>query len=309
MDIGSNSVKTTVVLAGGPVSAMLAKRSQVTRLGDGFAGGKLQAASMERTWDAMAAQIAWLRQSYAPFELVIGATSAVRDADNSALFLSQSQERLGLRSRPYCLSGEEEAHSTFLGASCAVQPGTLMLNADPGGGSTELACGLAGERPLAYHSFQVGAVRWGERFGLEGVSSREAREAALQAAMECISPFAKEQKELKPSYLSVSGGSAFMMASLAAEHLVSQEEYDTPVGEEVIQRLMEELGQMEIEARKSVPGMPEDRANVSVSALVIILALMRSLGFHAFRPNRFGLRQGLLTLLRKGAFSANLVSG
>ena len=308
MDIGSNSVKTSVVLTDGAVSAVMAKRSQVTRLGDVFAGGRLQVQSMERTWEAISDQIAWLKQDYSPFELVIGATSAVRDAENSPQFLVQSQERLGLFSPPYCLSGEEEAHCTFMGASCAVEPGGIFLNADPGGGSTEIACGLAGERLLAYQSFQVGAVRWGERFGLEHASTPEARSAGLATALECLAPFENRKDCLlaKAPFVSISGGSAFMVASLAAGHLISVDEFGVPVGEAVVEHLMEELGGMEIEERKRVPGMPNDRANVSVSALVIVLAIIRSSGFHAFMPNRFGLRQGLLLKLRRGELTANL---
>ena len=106
--------------------------------------------------------------------------------------------------------------------------------------------------------------------------------------------------------LSISGGSAFMVGSLAAGHLIKPPEFAVPVGAEVIERLIDELGPMDIEARKQVPGMPDDRANVAVSALIIILGLMHAMNYTSFTPNPYGLRQGLLIGLRNGDFKPNL---
>ena len=105
MDIGSNSVKTTVVLADRPLSEIVAKRSKVTRLGQGFAEGRLQDAPMERTIAAMGDQLEWLRKEYSPCEVVIGATSAVRDAQNGPDFLARCKQVLGLTVQPYRLTG------------------------------------------------------------------------------------------------------------------------------------------------------------------------------------------------------------
>ena len=308
MDIGSNSVKTTVVLADGPLQKIVAKRSKVTRLGQGFAEGRLQDEPMERTIAAMREQLDWLAGDYAPCKVVIGATSAVRDAENGLDFLERCKRSLRLAEPPYRLSGEQEAFCTFMGAGCAVKPGDFLVNADPGGGSTEISYGLAGERLMAFRSFPVGAVRWGERFDLEGPSTPQARETALKAAEGCFDGFIKDGcfgNRVVPS-LSISGGSAFMVGSLAAGHLIKPPEFATPVGEEVIAGLIEQLGPMDIETRKQVPGMPDDRANVAVSALIIILGILHTLNYHSFTPNPYGLRQGLLIGLRQGIFQPSL---
>ena len=308
MDIGSNSVKTTVVLAEAPLSEIVAKRSKVTRLGQGIADRFLQDEAMQRTMAAMDEQLAWLKQEYPPCEVVIGATSAVRDAENGVAFLERCQKELGLAAPPYLLSGEQEASCTFMGASCAVAPDAFFLNADPGGGSTEISFGLSGKKLLEYKSFQVGAVRWGERFDLEGPSTPWARETALKKAESCFDGFIRASQMMDKTVpdLSVSGGSAFMVGSLAAGHLIKPPEYAVSVHEETLFRLIDQLGPMDIETRKLVPGMPADRANVAVSALIIILALLHALNIHCFTPNPYGLRQGLLLGLRQGTFQANL---
>ena len=308
MDIGSNSVKTTVVLADRPLSEIVAKRSKVTRLGQGFAEGRLQDEPMERTIATMGDQLAWLKQEYSPCKVVIGATSAVRDAQNGSDFLARCRQVLGLAVQPYRLTGEQEATCTFLGAGCAVKQGSFFVNADPGGGSTEISFGLAGEKLMGFKSFQVGAVRWGERFDLEGPSTPQAREDALKVAESCFEEFIKVERfmgRIVPS-LSISGGSAFMVGSLAAGHLIKPPDYAVPVSVETIEHLIDELGPMDIEARKQVPGMPDDRANVAVSALIIILGLMHALNYTSFTPNPYGLRQGLLIGLRNGDFRPNI---
>ena len=308
MDIGSNSVKTTVVLAEAPLSEIVAKRSKVTRLGQGIAEHCLHDEAMQRTIAAMDEQLAWLGQEYSSFEVVIGATSAVRDAENGVVFLERCQRKLGLTAPPYLLSGEQEASCTFMGASCAVAPDVFFLNADPGGGSTEISFGLSGKRLMEYRSFQVGAVRWGERFDLEGPSTPLARAEALKTAESLFEGFNKTSQMMGKTVpaLSISGGSAFMVGSLAAGHLIKPAEYAIPVNTDTIAGLIDQLGPMDIETRKKVPGMPDDRANVAVSALIIILALLHALKFHSFTPNPYGLRQGLLLGLRQGEFQANL---
>ena len=307
MDIGSNSVKTTVVLADRPLSEIVAKRSKVTRLGQGFAEGRLQDEPMERTIAAMGDQLAWLKQEFSPCKVVIGATSAVRDAQNGPDFLARCKQVLGLAVPPYRLTGEQEAMCTFRGAGCAVKQGSFFVNADPGGGSTEISCGLAGGLLIESRSFQVGAMRWGERFDLEGPSTPQSRKNALQVAEKSFDNFIKVGSSDKEGFsLSISGGSAFMVGSLAAGHLIKPPEFAVPVGAEVIERLIDELGPMDIEARKQVPGMPDDRANVAVSALIIILGLMHALNYTSFTPNPYGLRQGLLIGLRNGDFKPNL---
>ena len=308
MDIGSNSVKTTVVWSEAPLSEIVDKRSKVTRLGQGIAEGRLQDEAMDRTIVAMGDQLAWLEQDYSPCEVVIGATCAVRDAKNGPDFLSRCKQVLGLALPPYRLTGEQEATCTFMGAGCVVKHGSFFVNADPGGGSTEISFGQSGRKLVDYKSFQVGAVRWGERFDLEGPSTPQARKNALMVAEKSFDNFIKvgQSSDGERVTLSISGGSAFMVGSLAAGHLIKKPEYTIPVNADVIERLIDQLGPMTIEERKQVPGMPADRANVAVSALIIILALMHALNYTSFTPNPYGLRQGLLIGLRNGEFLPTL---
>ena len=87
------------------------------------------------------------------------ATSAVRDAVNGDAFIAELRERFELDAR--ILTGEEEAHLTYHGAT-AHRPTGPTLVFDIGGGSTELIVGTG--REVAFHtSLQAGTIRHSER--------------------------------------------------------------------------------------------------------------------------------------------------
>jgi exopolyphosphatase/guanosine-5'-triphosphate,3'-diphosphate pyrophosphatase len=88
------------------------------------------------------------------------ATSAVRDATNGDAFIAELRERFSLDAR--LLTGEEEAHLTYLGATAHRSGDDPTLVFDIGGGSTELLVGSGME--VGFHtSLQAGTIRQSER--------------------------------------------------------------------------------------------------------------------------------------------------
>ena len=92
--------------------------------------------------------------------LLVGATSASRDASNVAVLIQRVRDELGLDYR--ILSGEEEASLVFRGALALLPDLPAACVLDVGGGSTEL---VAGPRvsPTFARSVDVGSVRLTER--------------------------------------------------------------------------------------------------------------------------------------------------
>ena len=89
------------------------------------------------------------------------ATSATRDASNRQVFIDGIEERLGVL--PEVISGEEEAHLAFRGATAALathHPSPFLV-VDVGGGSTELV--LGSDAPESMRSIDIGCVRMTER--------------------------------------------------------------------------------------------------------------------------------------------------
>ncbi len=303
LDIGSNSVKISVALALDKGLAVRAQIAKVTRLGQGMESGRLLSEAMERTFAAICGELAWLRGKVTSCALAAVATSAVRDAANGREFLETVRERCGLDSAPLLLGGEDEARLVFDGASMPMEPGGLFLNADSGGGSTELILGIAGGGMLRSRSFQVGAVRWMERFGLEGRSRPEDLDAAFQAAVEVFSGFGA----VGAPFLSVTGGTAYAAACLAAGSKLDFSGLSEPVPMQRIEELADRLARMDVEERKAVPGILEDRANIMPAALVVLSALGHALGYKSFVANSCGLRHGILRGLAEGSLEPQLV--
>lgn len=163
VDCGTNSVRLLVCRReadGGLLE--LDRRLHITRLGQGVdATGAFHPEALARTLEAMADFGAELDRLGVGKRRVV-ATSAARDAANSAEFFSGVRERLGVEAE--IIPGKEEARLSFLGAVSALPTLTQpVLVIDIGGGSTELVLGRDGQVELAT-SLNIGSVRIRERF-------------------------------------------------------------------------------------------------------------------------------------------------
>src|SRR5580693_5573653 len=119
------------------------------------------------------------------------ATSATRDASNTAEFTRQVKEILGVA--PEVLTGSEEAGLSFTGATAelaAARDDAPVLVADIGGGSTEFVLGTPGEPAAHAISVDIGCVRMTERH-LAGDPPTTAELAAatadIDAALDAVS--------------------------------------------------------------------------------------------------------------------------
>src|SRR3954464_10618369 len=110
---------------------------EAVRIGEGLAAtGELGEAGMARAQATMEVFAPFCSASgIEPDAVLAVATSAIRDASNSAQFLERAQAASGLRVR--VLSGEEEARYGFLAAvnSTTLSDGVML---DIGGGSMQL---------------------------------------------------------------------------------------------------------------------------------------------------------------------------
>jgi len=162
VDCGTNSVRLLVSRLVDGRLVEVDRRLHLTRLGQGVdATGRFHPEALARTLDAMADFGAELDQLGVSHRRVV-ATSAARDAANSAEFFDGARARLGVDAE--IIPGEEEARLSYTGAVGALpdlaQPVLVM---DIGGGSTELVLGSDGQVQHAI-SLDIGSVRVRERF-------------------------------------------------------------------------------------------------------------------------------------------------
>ena len=161
IDVGSNTVLLLVadVHPGGTVTPVY-EEDRFARLGEGVdRTGRLSGAAMER---AMTALRAYREQAdrLGAEQVVIGATSASRDAANTPDLARRVQDELGLHYE--VISGETEAALSFLGAASAFPQFPAVAVLDVGGGSAEIVRGTRAGMD-ARRSLNVGAVRLTER--------------------------------------------------------------------------------------------------------------------------------------------------
>lgn len=162
VDVGTNTMRLLVVDDHG---APLVRLLRMVRLGEGVDdSGRLADAAVARATAAYEDfRDEWRRRGVRDGEVVLGATSAVRDAVDRDRFLGAVGD-LAPAVDVRVLTGEEEAAGAFRGAALRLPdvPRPLVV-LDVGGGSTELVVGDVDDRVVASSSLQLGSVRLTER--------------------------------------------------------------------------------------------------------------------------------------------------
>ena len=134
---------------------------EIIRLGQGVdKTGRLAPEALDRMSAVLRDYAGVIRKSGAAAVRMV-ATSATRDADNSAEFISRVKDILGLA--PEVLSGDAEARLSFTGATAELTGAGPCLVADIGGGSTEFVLGDPGGPEVRAISVDIGCVRLTER--------------------------------------------------------------------------------------------------------------------------------------------------
>ena len=174
LDIGTNSFHLVVARrSAGDRFETLTREREMVRLGHGGGDMKeLSPAAIDRGVSCLR-RMRRISDSYGATLRAV-ATSAVREAANSHVFLDRARDEAGIDIE--VISGAEEARLIHLGVLQTVPVfDQRMLLVDVGGGSTELLLGQKGET-LAARSFKIGAVRLTDRFFPGGDIERRRRD-------------------------------------------------------------------------------------------------------------------------------------
>jgi exopolyphosphatase / guanosine-5'-triphosphate,3'-diphosphate pyrophosphatase len=191
VDCGTNSLRLLVadVDPGRGELTDVARRMEIVRLGQGVdQTGRLAPEALARTAGVLREYADVIVRTAAGAVRMV-ATSATRDASNTAEFTRQVEEILGVA--PEVLTGSEEAVLSFTGATAELAGplGGPFLVVDIGGGSTEFVLGEAGQPPGAAISVDIGCVRMTERH-LHGDPPTPAQLAAaasdIDAALDAV---------------------------------------------------------------------------------------------------------------------------
>jgi len=291
IDVGTNSVKFHLgERREDHTWHTIVDRAVVTRLGDGLREtGRLGAEPMARTVDAIAGMAEEARSHDVRAVAAVG-TAGLRIAENAADFVRAVEERCGVHVE--VISGEDEARLAHRAATAALPtPGSSVVF-DTGGGSSQFSFGEQ-DRVDERFSVEVGAVRFTEQFGLDGVVSSdvlgEAR-AAIAADLDRL-----DDRD-PPDTLLAMGGAVTNLAGV--KHALAEYDPDivqgTVLDRAEIDRQIELYGSRTADERREIAGLQPERAEVILAGALIVRTVLDKLGKDSLTVSDRGLRYGVL---------------
>ena len=238
-------------------------------------GGTLSPEGCERTLAALATFARAARDRDASVHAI--ATSAMRRAADAAAFASRVRDVTGAELE--ILDGRAEARASYVGATYADRPrGARIGVLDIGGGSTELAIGRDGELAEA-SSLELGSVRIAEAYpALRGASpGRPAREAAARARARIAETLASYAALAGPDELRCVAGTPLTLVAIAAGTDVARAANRT-FSRDDVDATIDALLDRDLAARRALPGMLPQRADILAAGGLILSEAMRLLG-------------------------------
>jgi exopolyphosphatase/guanosine-5'-triphosphate,3'-diphosphate pyrophosphatase len=315
IDIGSNSCRLKIAKVASHRLKTLAEDREVTRLGASvFDTGLISPEAMAATLRALK-RFQRAVQSHGVDRIRVVATSAMRDARNSAAFQAWVKAETGWNME--IISGLEEGRLIHLGVT-GEEPGAggRVLLLDLGGGSCELT--LSEHKHIKDTiSLPLGAVRLTEQFligdpaprdGLARMHKLIARE--LRRAHRRIQPG-------RASLVIATSGTAAALSEACApgvkigkgngksagkivgrrSHAGRDHRSDVLAGmvtTKAVRKLAGKLAKMSLLERGAIPGIGPRRAEIIVAGAQVYAAVLESFGLRGFRYSPLGLRDGIL---------------
>ncbi|GBE24311.1 guanosine-5'-triphosphate,3'-diphosphate pyrophosphatase [bacterium BMS3Bbin02] len=268
IDIGTNTLRLLIAdVSGDPTRTLvpIARRTIVARLGRGVDSTKLIDPDVLGRGVAVLAGFADIIRRMDVGVVRAVATSAMRDAGNSDLFLEQSTRVLGVT--PDIIDSDEEAALSFRGATDGLGSNGPVLVIDPGGGSTEFVLGTT--EPEYTVSIDIGSVRITERHLQERPVPPQVLAIARSAVDELM---ARVSLPMKPSVVIGVGGTFSTMAALHLDlpRFDTEKVHRSTLTDNAIEGLVEFLALKSVEETQQIQSMETGRADVILGGSIVV---------------------------------------
>lgn len=297
IDIGTNTVLLLVAEVKDGKLTVLHQDQRIPRLGKGVDSSKnLSSDSMMRVIEVLIAYRNFIYDHYGVIPVVVTATSAVRDASNRIEFMWLVEEATGYRLR--LLSAAEEAETTFRGALFRIQEDSRKpyLVFDIGGGSTEVAIGSKKEGIRYARSFDIGSVRFSERYFGQLPPSKDVLIETRKAIREA---FQKDMWSVDEATEAIGvAGTAISVACLAEGLSDFKPELveNMQVSSESVDNMVLKLSELNVEEILNLsPALMEGRADIILAGTLILQEILLMSGFSHYRVSSGGIRHGMVT--------------
>jgi exopolyphosphatase/guanosine-5'-triphosphate,3'-diphosphate pyrophosphatase len=297
IDIGTNSIHLVVARFGeGSQFEVIAREKEMVRLGSGSGDMKeLDADAIDRgirTLDRFR-KIAEISDA----KIYAVATSAVREAENAAVFLDRAKRDAGIDVQ--IVSGVEEARLIHLGVLQAVPVfDQRLVLVDIGGGSTEILVGERGDVLTAF-SLKLGAIRLTRRFFRTDLLHPGAVDACRRSVEAMLARVRREVRRLGFDVAVGSSGTIQTVASMVhaargggePPRTFNNFTFTRKEATRVVQRLIDAST---VDERKRLPGVDPSRADILLAGVLILEQVMKQLDIGEMTISDYALREGVL---------------
>lgn len=287
IDLGSNSFHMIVGRIVNGSIQILSRIKRKVRLAEGLDENRvLNQVAINRGVECLSLFAKRLK-GFAPENVRVVGTYTLRRAVNNADFLTQAA-----RVFPYpiqIISGQDEAKLIYAGVSHTQPEKGRKLVVDIGGGSTEMTIG-EGFTPLRAESRHMGCVSFAKRFFPNGELSRAHFDQAYHVAVEKLEDLAWEYRQL--GWQNVLGSSGTIKT--VSKVLIANGYRDGLITEERLQLLIDRCLKFGSLHQIKLDGLLEERADILVPGLAILLALFHTLHIQAMRYSDGALREGIM---------------
>jgi exopolyphosphatase/pppGpp-phosphohydrolase len=284
-DLGTNTLKVThaIRLPNGDLADMV-HASETVRLGYGIEQtGKIEQQRFDACLEFLKQQEAVARE-YGSTVFIGVATEALRIASNGEALLKRIHEETSWSIE--IISGDREAHLTYLGLQDMVPANSDCAIVDIGGGSTEIVVIQNGVVTLQ-QSIPVGSGRLSDRFFADDPPGADAERQAIEAARDALKAWTSNQPYVP--YVMLAGGSGLFM-----NQLVEQLFGTVPFTTETLVRLADHLAVTHSTDTMDRIGIPQARALVLPASVAVGVAVMQNFGTGLAQGVPSGIRMGLI---------------
>lgn len=300
IDVGTNSIRLVVAEALRDRDyRILTEEKDTARLGKDLATtGRLNPEAVERSLEALR-RMRQIATGYQVHELRVIGTCALREAVDGPDFCQRVKREMDLTID--VIPAEQEAHLAFSSVARAFNlDGKNVAVADIGGGSTEII--LASGRVIEdVYTTPLGAVRMTDMYcGGQDNGNWENMVAGIDRELR------RHVKRLMfwPHLLIGSGGTFTALADMI---MAAKGQAGLPLrGYEIthaeVGHLLDRLRKLPPKARRGLPGLSPDRADIILAGVAIVDGLMRRFKVNRLQVHDRGVRDGLLLSMLDQSF-------
>lgn len=296
IDIGTNSIHMVIVEVTKKRSfEVIDREKEMVKLGSGvFATKRLNDSAFEKGLETIRRYVQ-LADQHGVDEIITGATSAIREAQNGGEFLDEVVRQTGIS--PEIISGGKEARLIFLAVRHAIAlQGENAMVIDIGGGSTEVVVGNETEI-LFGKSMKLGVLRLLDMFEGKGPVGEEAR-SVLEAHIQFVAQSIMDEAHTL-GFTKVIGTSGTIRTLGEAAHLAAGGKPFRTTNAEVVplselEKLSHHLLTMKPEKRASINGISENRTDAIHLGAVLLVKLLQLAGVNELTLCEASLREGLI---------------